>query len=313
MRGSVGIISLLFLLLVPVCAAEFAVERNADGIPAIETSAGIFPESITGAAQDDAYQRLLIARQTAGMDAVLFYDDFEDGDMNGWLGSGCSASVTNATAANGTEYSMTLTGSCGHYVGRYHTLDSITPGYISVWMRSGSVGASDTYFVIGDNNISGNNGIIFMYASSNHYWRVYSSSGYNYLYYNANQWYHHEFLVDWNAKTFDVYTDEVLYLSNIPFRSQSTVSLTQVHFYNYTSSTGWWDELYIQDEAGPADTPTPSPTATASPTPTITPTPTATGTPPPIPASSPPGVVLTLLGMSAALWWKRRKSKQMAE
>lgn len=181
-----------------------------------------------------------------------FYEDFSDGDMNGWLdgGGGFTSFVTDTTAADGTLYSLEQTGgNTSHYDGVYHTFSAITPGYISYWINSGSTSTSDTYFVIGDSNITSNNGIIFFWARYTGYLVVNDGSTTHSLTpYNANQWYHVEFLLDWGTTSFDCYVDGALVASNIQFRSSSTTSLTTLHLYHWEYASGHWDQIFLADD-----------------------------------------------------------------
>ncbi|MEJ2568880.1 MAG: hypothetical protein P8Z50_08460, partial [candidate division WOR-3 bacterium] len=72
----------------------------------------------------------------------IFGDDFEDGDYNGWFDCGSYGikEVTNATAANKTDYSYHEYESpaTSHYDGIYQELGAVQPGYISFYIRSGS-------------------------------------------------------------------------------------------------------------------------------------------------------------------------------
>lgn len=274
------------------------------------------PPVLSQKEKEEAYQRLLDARSRAANGSrQLFQDDFEDGDISGWQdgGGGFTASATSATAANGTVYSMEITGGIlNHYQGRYHTFSPGTPDYISVWLRSGSTADADAYFVVGDAGTPGNNGIIFMYAKDDGFWNFYNTSSHFSLNsYTANTWYHHEFLLDWPNQQLDWYIDDVLQHADLSFRSLSTTAIDRVYAHNYNSSTAWFDEYYFSDSsmptATPTDTPVPSATPTNTPVPTATPTetpigPTATPTPlPPVPATGPAGLGLLLLGIGGML------------
>ncbi|MBN1295139.1 hypothetical protein JXA80_00065 [bacterium] len=282
---------------------------------------GVVMASVSVSEQAEAWDRLQEARgQAMSGSRQMFTDDFEDGNIDGWmLASGDhTASVTSATAANGTMYSMEVTGGANyHYTGAYATFPSCTPSYLSVWLQPAAIGVSTTYFVVGDSSIGTNNGVVFLYAHDGGVWRIYSGSAYSSLnVYTANTWYHHEMILDWNTRLVDWYIDGVLQHSGIPFRSPSTTAVDRVHAYHYAySSTGWFDEYYFSDStaptATPSATPTDTPIPTVTPTPTVVPTetPVITPTPAPVPATGPAGLGLLLgaVGMVLALSFYRRR------
>ncbi|HPQ38893.1 MAG TPA: hypothetical protein PLV45_00840 [bacterium] len=303
-----------FLLM--ICLSGVMGNVRADGLIATENGVfsdslmpggeGVHPPVLSPAARAVAHQRLLDARQRAMTGSrQLFDDDFEDGDIAGWQdgGGGFTAAATSTTAADGTIYSMQMDGgTLTHYTGRYHTFTAGTPDYISVWLNSGSIADSDTYFVTGDASSPSNNGIIFLYAKDNALWNLYSGSEhYSLNLYTANTWYHHEFLLDWGTREVDWYIDGVLQHADVPFRSSTTTAVDRVYAHHFNNSTGWFDQYYFSDSGLPTATPTETPVPTATPTetpvPTVTPTetPAVTPTPAPVPATGPAGVSFLML------------------
>lgn len=77
---------------------------------------------------------------TGGADDILFKEDFEDGDLDGW-GTGPAQSaytITTTTAAEGTERSLlkAYTGKGGNYAGpNYQFPDGIKPSRVTFWVR----------------------------------------------------------------------------------------------------------------------------------------------------------------------------------
>jgi len=164
------------------------------------------------------------------------------------VGSGIKE-VTSATAANGTIYSYHESSSPeGHFDGIYQVFDSIRPGYISFYIRSGSTTTDDAYFVLQN---SMNEVILWFYANNKGYLGVNEYSGGDATYaYTAETWYHIEFKnIDFSTQTFDYYVNEELIKANIPFLTSSDVEgYSRVDIYNFDSgSEAWWDEIFIAD------------------------------------------------------------------
>lgn len=182
---------------------------------------------------------------------ILFSDNFEDGDMIGWVdgGAACSEATTSDTAANGTMFSMQMSGGGStHFEGRYHVLANQVPDYIGIWIFPGSNSQANAHFVIGDDSVVSNNGIICFYADSDGRWKINDGiSTHDLGTYTANQWYQIEFHLDWGGRLLSAYVDGSLKGSNIPFRSATTNSLTRVHLYNLDTCISYFDELELAD------------------------------------------------------------------
>ncbi len=177
----------------------------------------------------------------------MFVDDFEDGDYNGWLEAGSGVKeVTSTTAAKGTYSYHESSSPSSHYNGIYQEFDSIQPGYISFYIRSGSTTTSDAYCVF--RNSVGEN-LIWFFASQYGYLYVNGDVGGDDSYfYTALTWYHIEFKnIDFTTKTFDYYINEELIKEGIPFRYAEYVEeISRVDIYNFTSgSEAWWDEFFF--------------------------------------------------------------------
>jgi len=177
----------------------------------------------------------------------MFVDDFEDGDYDGWLEAGSGVKeVTSTTAAKGTYSYHESSSPSSHYNGIYQEFDSIRPGYISFYIRSGSTETSDAYCIF--RNSVGDN-LIWFFASQYGYLYVNGDVGGDDSYfYDALTWYHIEFKnIDFITKTFDYYINEELIKEGIPFRNASYVEeISRVDIYNFTSgSQAWWDEFFF--------------------------------------------------------------------
>jgi len=189
-----------------------------------------------------------------GIKAMLFSDDFEDGDYVGWFDAGfdCSKEVTGTTAANGTSYSYHEYNSySGNATGIYQIFDAIEPTYISFYVRPGSTSEADGYFVLYDSD--GSSQLIWFFASSSGYFYLNGTSdgGHESYSYTADTWYHIEFRnMDFSASTFDYYVNSALVMADIPFRHSGADDIGFLNIYNHTSGAeAWWDEIVFENDA----------------------------------------------------------------
>jgi hypothetical protein len=178
---------------------------------------------------------------------VLFEEDWEDGDWNGWSSGGGSYTreVTNSTAANGTVYSFHIVGGAtDHNDGIYTTVGTLQPSEISYWARSGSVSSADTYFLLNQGSTASlTHEVAFIYFNDEGWIYVAGPSTYVQTY-NANVWYHIELKdISWTGKHYDIWVDGTLQSSNVPFRDTSKTSIGRIDLYNYHNSQAWWDEI----------------------------------------------------------------------
>lgn len=207
-------------------------------------------------AQDQASASLVTERGDPQERAIFLLDDFEDGNLDGWLfgGGTCGAFATNSTAGEGS-WSMEVLGECGHYGGPYYAFGGFQATGISVMLRPGSVSLSDTYVVIGDDNILSDNGVIFFYAHGSGRWKIVGqgSQVFDCGPYSAGQWYDVSFDLDWHWRTIAVRIDGSLCAVNVGFRSDTAATLTQIHAYNWEDSVAWYDYIVMSS-------PPPSPT-----------------------------------------------------
>lgn len=179
--------------------------------------------------------------------AAWIVDDFEDGNIDGWIdegGGACSAS-TSAVAAFGA-YSMRIDGACAHHLGRYLDIIGSRPTGVNVWVRSNTVDTHDTYFILGDyeSGPAGNSGAIYFHGSASGAWSVFDGvSGLTCGPRNPDQWYQVSFVVDWACKMYDVRIDGVLKQSNVSFYHVATESFDRIHVYNWSSTTARYDQI----------------------------------------------------------------------
>ena len=189
------------------------------------------------------------AAQTEGR-SIWIVDDFEDGNIDGWVdegGGACTAS-TSAIAASGA-YSMQVDGACGHALGRVYDFNGGRPTGVSVWVRADTVNTYDSYFILGD-SLSGpgsNLGGIYFYGVNTGDWAVFNGTVHWCGTRNPNQWYKVDFIVDWSCKMFDVNIDGVRKQTNVPFYHTATESFDRIHVYNYSSATARYDLIKFSD------------------------------------------------------------------
>ncbi|UCG50444.1 MAG: S8 family serine peptidase [Candidatus Latescibacterota bacterium] len=180
-----------------------------------------------------------------------FFDDFEDGDFDGWIERGAGEKeVTDVTAANFTRYSYhEFESPAGHANGVTRMLEGEKPSYISVHIRPGSSSESDGYFVLRDQS----NSLIFyiLFSSSGRIGVNAGHPGQQFdVPYEANRWYWFEFKnVDFEDKTFDYYLDKQLIKAGMPFTMSATgEGVRTIDLYNYSpDSQAWWDEIRFAD------------------------------------------------------------------
>ena len=185
----------------------------------------------------------------------LFEDGFEDGTYNQWtdVGGGYTITATTSTAAVG-NYSLQLQGgSFTGFDGVYTTFNPGTPDYVSFYINSASTFDFDGFVVIGDNNTQTNNGIMNFYAD----WSgLFSMNGITSTY-NANQWYHIEYInIDFGNTTFDYYIDGVLIQAGVLFGSTTSTDISEIHLFNYWPSTSIanYDDIFIGAPCSGIDT-----------------------------------------------------------
>ncbi len=178
---------------------------------------------------------------------VLFFEDFEDGDLDGWQSRGGASilSVTSATAAAGTTYSARIDRNSNHHQGYYHLLPDIQPTYVSFWGRSATTELADTYFSLRQSNdadvlaiyFDNDEGGTFHASNGTTHWTIGS--------YEADVWYHFEYYIDWDNRTYNLDVDGVRLATGFGFQSTAT-SIGQIDIYNYRDSVGHWDEILMR-------------------------------------------------------------------
>jgi hypothetical protein len=180
----------------------------------------------------------------------LFFEDFEDGDADGWtfLGGGYSMFVTSGTAASGSAYSLTMTGgNTNHYDGIYHTFSpGIVPERFGYFARHEST-VHGTYLTLHDTAGAPalSNEVAFIYFRAGGDIAVGGAveGSIAVATYTPRVWYYVELSFDWDANTFDIYIDGVLRASNLGFRGGNQSSIQRISLYHHNSTTGYWDQI----------------------------------------------------------------------
>lgn len=180
----------------------------------------------------------------------LFFEDFEDGDTNGWtfLGNGYTMAVTDATAADGTDFSLTMSGgNANHYDGIYRTFSpGIQPERFGYFARPESL-FHGTYLTLHESTGAPglSNEVAFVYFRAGGEIAVGGATEGSVAVasYTPGVWYYIELAFDWDADTFDIYVNGTLEGSDLGFRGGNRNSIQRITLYHHNDTTGYWDEL----------------------------------------------------------------------
>jgi hypothetical protein len=186
--------------------------------------------------------------------AVLFGEDFEDGECSGWnIDSGSYVrAVTNQTAGGG-NYSLTLIGgNTNHGDGLSCSFSNLSPARITFQVRAGATNRAGGYFVVGTNITADNNIMAWFYMAENGTMGIQDNFGaWHGVPYAANQWYKISLLLDWVNRRLDYCVNDSPAYTNILFRNRGISSLTRVYLYNFHHTQAWWDEIRFNDAGLP--------------------------------------------------------------
>ena len=189
----------------------------------------------------------------------VFEDGFESGShLPTWteLSSNYTWSVNTNDPAQGT-YSLEQTGETNFYHGLKADFPTSQPEAFSWWVKPTYEFSYHNYIVIGDENITSNNGILFAYYYINEGgFRFYANQNNNFTFpISLNTWYFIEIKdIDWTNKHFDIFIDNVLIQADFPFRSNSSNHVNQVHLFNLNggaNAVANYDEILIGCEPAP--------------------------------------------------------------
>lgn len=186
---------------------------------------------------------------------VLFAEDFEDGDYDGWQEGDSShlREVVNGPAANGSEYSLRMETTFNlewHMEGVYRQLPQpIRPIYVSYWVypTASSSGAHGYVSLSTLDPALISDQIVFMYFDDGLI-RVAQPDGVATLTvdtYSPNNWYHFELSMDWDEHTVDFTINGELAKADVPFRDPTVGALSQISLYNFNDAVAYWDEFLM--------------------------------------------------------------------
>jgi hypothetical protein len=111
----------------------------------------------------------------------------------------------------------------------------------------------NSYIVLDDDQIAVNGAVVFFYGNNQGDFMVADHNGYNYNCGTrwANIWHQIRFDIDWDFHTFDVYVDNDLRQTDIPFPVTAN-TLNWLYIYNLNPGGVWYDYIL-------ASTPPPTP------------------------------------------------------
>jgi hypothetical protein len=185
------------------------------------------------------------AIQCAGLG---FSENFDDGLDEAWqIFASTLVEVSGESAASGSSTGLAFIESGSAYLGMGVGFASSTPTYVSVHMRAdGSSLNGRNYFVLGDDNVATNEGVIHLFANGSD-WVVADSDGNTRLTEIVpNTYEHFEFYLDWNARTYDIYRGGGLLEEGQPFRNPTSTDVTQLHLFNLDiDAVAEYDEISI--------------------------------------------------------------------
>jgi cysteine-rich repeat protein len=180
---------------------------------------------------------------------TLFYDSFEDGNYAGWtLGNlGVLYSVSPGGTGQHGSQALYLSGDSGAYNGFSTTFSAINPTSISFRVRSspnpiGFIG----WVMIGDSNLSGNDGIVQLRFGGDDVYLTYGGQSFV-VGITPNDWVRIEYNnINWQGKTVDVVirSESGAVLSQQatkPFWHSGTSNISKIHVYNTTSGFAYFD------------------------------------------------------------------------
>ena len=192
-----------------------------------------------------------------GQEAIWLIDDFEDGNLDGWGHGGgtCVFALIHGSnsAAEGDWCAEVIDNCGGHYLGPYISLAGFQAGSFTIWVRALYVDRHNSYIVLDDDQIAVNGAVVFFYGNNQGDFMVADHNGYNYNCGTrwANIWHQIRFDIDWDFHTFDVYVDNDLRQTDIPFPVTAN-TLNWLYIYNLNPGGVWYDYIL-------ASTPPPTP------------------------------------------------------
>jgi hypothetical protein len=188
-----------------------------------------------------------------GPEAIWLIDDFEDGVLDGWIDEGgtCNSFITTSPAPPEGTSSLDIFGSCGgHRLGLTFGLMGFQAGSISFYVRSDRIDQRTNYLVLDDDELGNNGTVAFFYGTDFGTFNVTDHTGLGHTLgpRNANQWYQIRINIDWDFHTLNVYVDNELKASGVPFPVNIT-TLNWLYLYSLGDGHSLYD--YIVASSAP--------------------------------------------------------------
>ncbi|MCK6640482.1 MAG: T9SS type A sorting domain-containing protein [Bacteroidia bacterium] len=178
----------------------------------------------------------------------LFFEGFESGTYTPTWTVGTAPITWNVSTTNPASGTYCVEGTGGnstHLQGLMASFTPATPSSISFDIYPNGTSAGN-YVVGGDASMAASNCVFFCYVTSGQF-RFVSSVTYVHSATTLNQWMHVELRnINWTARTFDIYVNNVLAYTSFPFRTSTQSTISRIHLYNFTSgTTGRWDNITL--------------------------------------------------------------------
>lgn len=171
-------------------------------------------------------------------------DDFEDGNINGWIADGthdCSISLSEDNPFG--SYCMRIDGACFPFNGYYLNVGNEAPVGVHLYVRSATTTTSDTFFVLGDEFHE-----VVYFSGGPGVWRVYDGAPHSCGPRIPNQWYYIHFDIDWACKMYDVYINGMPKMANANFYDDTVSGINRIHVFNLDNTTAYYDEIVFETQ-----------------------------------------------------------------
>ena len=170
----------------------------------------------------------------------ILKEDFSDLNYNGWNPGDAVQNIYMQTYS-GNPF-LTISGGGGSFNGLYRQIAQGEYDYVRVRIIPYDGYSSHGFFVIGDNNIESNSGIIHLMFFENNIQLLGTSIS---IPYSTNSWYECEFKnIDYSNKKYDFYLNGNLVRQGIDFLSPSN-DVSEIHIFNYTVSSTGYDDIFV--------------------------------------------------------------------
>jgi uncharacterized repeat protein (TIGR01451 family) len=178
---------------------------------------------------------------------LLFGDDFEDGNFDGWERNSDYGNwtVTTSTAAVGRNSISLVGGRQSHRDGISHPLPNLQPDVVSFYVRTLRADAGGAYVTLGTGPDVDDLAVYFAVGLEGRMGVYEDASQGHRIPYQPGQWYHIELFFSWTNRTLDYSVDGILRARGIPFRRPEVPYLSQIYLYNFDYTQSWWDDIQL--------------------------------------------------------------------